>query len=215
MPNGTWPILPSLNGAVPTINCTVFPPVAFLVRRYDPSRINNRWPMGRGTLLSRMKNRIPSSARRSAREGGWSLIELTVTLFLLMAIALFGLKTMVAGFMLQNWSIAQSMTDAYAGIETAYAQRYVFSDIVNGGTSGVARWGVYPLAVTTTAVQIGQTPSLSDATATATAVTARHPDLSQIADPVTGAVSYLLESYVVYQNGQQKYCKVSKVYRDQ
>ena len=60
---------------------------------------------------------------RSARESGWSLIELTVALSLLMAIALFGIKTMASAFMLQNWSIGQSMTDAYAGIETAYAQR--------------------------------------------------------------------------------------------
>jgi hypothetical protein len=34
-------------------------------------------------------------------------------------------------------------------------------------------------------------------------------------DPVTSAVSYLLESYVVYQDGQRKYCKVSKVYRSE
>ena len=34
-------------------------------------------------------------------------------------------------------------------------------------------------------------------------------------DPVTGALSYLLESYVVYKNGQRTYCKVSKVYRSQ
>src|ERR1700755_1582823 len=34
MPNGTWPILPSLNGAVPTITCTVFPPV---ISAADPS----------------------------------------------------------------------------------------------------------------------------------------------------------------------------------
>jgi hypothetical protein len=159
-----------------------------------------------------MKNRVPGSARRSAREAGWSLIELTISLFLLMAIALFGLKTMVAGVMLQNWSIGQSMTDAYAGIETAYAQRYVFSDITNGGASGVARWGVYPLAVTSTAVQIGQTPSQS---VTATVIRTYHA----YTDPVTGAVSYLLESYVVYQNGRQNqpltYAKISKVYRDQ
>jgi hypothetical protein len=125
-----------------------------------------------------------------------------------MAIALFGLKTMVSGFLLQNWSIGQSMTDAYAGIETAYAQRYVFSDITTGGTSGVARWGIYPLAVTSAAVQIGQTPSQA---VRATVIRTYHA----YTDAVTGAVSYLLESYVVYQNGQQKYCKVSKVFRDQ
>jgi len=160
--------------------------------------------MGRGAILSGKNN----AHGRSVREGGWSLIELTVTLALLMAIALFGMETMVAGFNLQNWSIAQSMTDAYAGIETAYAQRYVFSDITNGGPGGVVRWGVYPLAVTTTAVKIGQTPSQS---VTANVIRTYHA----YTDPVTGAVSYLLESYVVYQNGPKKYCKVSKVYRDQ
>ena len=37
MPNGAWPTLPSVNGQVPTINCTVFPPVAVLGGTYDPS----------------------------------------------------------------------------------------------------------------------------------------------------------------------------------
>jgi prepilin-type N-terminal cleavage/methylation domain-containing protein len=33
MPNGAWPTLPSVNGATPTINFNVFPPVS----SYDPS----------------------------------------------------------------------------------------------------------------------------------------------------------------------------------
>jgi hypothetical protein len=156
--------------------------------------------MGRGTILSRKNHTIG----RSAREGGWSLIELTVTLCLLTAIALFGIKTMVSACMLQNWSIGQSMTDAYAGIETAYAQRYVFDDIPNLG-----RWGVYPAAVTTNGVTIGQTPSRQ---VTATVIRTYH---KYGPDAVTGAVSYLLESYIVYQDGQRKYCKVSKVYRSE
>jgi hypothetical protein len=156
--------------------------------------------MGRGTLLSRKNHSIVGSAR----EGGWSLIELTVTLFLLTAIALFGMKTMGSAFMLQNWSIGQSMTDAYAGIETAYAQRYVFADIENSG-----RWGVYPAAVTTNGVTIGQTPSRQ---VTATVIRTYHKNGP---DAVTGAVSYLLESYIVYQDGQRKYCKVTKVYRSE
>jgi hypothetical protein len=155
---------------------------------------------------------------RSAREGGWSLVEMTVTLFLLLAIALFGMKTMVSAFMLQNWSIGQSMTAAYAGIETAYAQRYVFADIENGGNSGIPVWGVYPLAITTNGVTIGSMPSLS---VPPTAATARPVTATVIrtyykyTDLVTNAVSYLLESYVVYQDGQRKYCKVSKVYRSE
>jgi hypothetical protein len=172
--------------------------------------------MGRGTILNRKH-----SSSRSTREGGWSLIELTVALFLLMAIALFGMKTMVSAFLLQNWSIGQSMTDAYTGIETANAQRYVFSDIENGGSSGIPHWGVYP-AITTTAVTIGKWPSLSVPLGAAPSVSAtvirtyhRYPTTPGTVDPVTGAISYLLETYVLYQNGQQKYCKVSKVYRDQ
>jgi type II secretory pathway pseudopilin PulG len=39
MPNGTTPTLPMVNGVQPTINCTVFPPVAVLgtTNPYDPS----------------------------------------------------------------------------------------------------------------------------------------------------------------------------------
>jgi hypothetical protein len=139
-----------------------------------------------------------------------------------MAIALFGMKTMVSGFMLQNWSIGQSMTDAYAGIETANAQRYVFSDIENGGSAGIPRWGVYPAVVTPPLVTIGKWPSVSVPLGPATPVQAtvirtyhRYPTTLGTVDPVTGAVSYLLESYIVYQDGQRKYCKVSKVYRSQ
>ena len=155
--------------------------------------------MGRRTILSRKNHTIG----RSARQDGWSLIELTVTLALLMGIALFGIKTMTSTSMLQNWSIGQSMTDAYAGIETAYAQRYVFASIVNSG-----RWGLYRAAVTTNGVTIGQTPTRQ---VTATVSRTYHT----YTDPVTGALSYLLESYIVYQEGPRTYCKVSKVYRSE
>jgi hypothetical protein len=150
-----------------------------------------------------MKNRSPRSARCRVREGGWSLVELTVSLFLLMSIALFGMKTMVAAFLLQNWAIAQSMTDAYAGIETAYAQRWVFANFPD------PRWPVYPNFATTTLVPIGQTPS-QQIYATVTRTCLQYPQ-----DPQTLTYSYLLESYVTYQNGKQQYCKISKVYRDQ
>jgi hypothetical protein len=156
--------------------------------------------MGRGTILSRKDHTIG----HSARQGGWSLVELTVTLSLLVGIALFGMKTMASAFMLQNWSIGQSMTDAYAGIETAYAQRYVFADIEKYG-----RWGPQPnSAITTNGVTIGQTPS-GPVTANVVRIYQKNTDA------VTGTLSYLLESYIVYQDGQRTYCKVSKVYRSE
>jgi prepilin-type N-terminal cleavage/methylation domain-containing protein len=45
MPNGAWPTLPSYNGVVPTINCTVFPPVASIA---DPSgsTTDGLWDVG-------------------------------------------------------------------------------------------------------------------------------------------------------------------------
>ena len=96
------------------------------------------------------------------------------------------------------------MTDACAGIETAYAQRELFANIATNG-----RWGIYPSAVTTTGVTIGQTPFHP---VKATLIRTYHVF---VLDPVTGALSYLLETYVVYTNGQRTYCKVSKVFRSQ
>jgi Tfp pilus assembly protein PilV len=141
--------------------------------------------------------------RRSRDEAGFSLVEVTVALFLLMTIAVFGLQTMTAAWMSENWSIMQSMTDAYAAIETANAQRWTFGAIASSN-----RWPVYPNSATTTAVPIGQTPSR---TVTATVTRTCRSNI----DPVTNAQSYLLESYVLYKDGLRQYFKVSKVYRDQ
>ncbi|MFZ3376643.1 MAG: hypothetical protein WA183_13920 [Chthoniobacterales bacterium] len=125
---------------------------------------------------------------------------MSVALFLLTAVAVFGFQTMMSGWMLQNSSIMQSMTDAYAGIETAYAQRWTFANIPASG-----RWPVYP-ASTSAVVTIGKTPK---GPVNATVVRTSHP----YTDPLTLAQSYMLESYVVYKDELRQYCKVSKVYR--
>ena len=49
MPNGAWPTLPLVNNVQPTINCTVFPPVAVLNGNpYDPSpsTTDGLWDVG-------------------------------------------------------------------------------------------------------------------------------------------------------------------------
>jgi hypothetical protein len=161
--------------------------------------------------LKDCQNRTGSTARSASergrsgyvlrgREAGVSLVELSVALFLLTAVAVFGFQTMMSGWMLQNSSIMQSMTDAYAGIETAYAQRWTFANIPTSG-----RWPVYP-ASTSTVVTIGKTPKRP---VNATVVRTSH----QYTDPLTLAQSYMLESYVVYKDELRQYCKVSKVYR--
>ena len=159
------------------------------------------WSANRGNppIGKACRTRRSASLPRS-REAGVSLVELSVALFLLTAVAVFGFQTMMSGWMLQNSSIMQSMTDAYAGIETAYAQRWTF---VNIPTSG--RWPVYP-ASTSAAVTIGKTPK---GPVNATVVRTSR----QYTDPLTLAQSYMLESYVVYKDELRQYCKVSKVYR--
>ena len=127
---------------------------------------------------------------------------MTISLFLLISIAVFGLQTMISGWMMQNSAIMQSMTDAYAGIETAYAQRWTFANIPTSN-----RWPVYP-ASSSTVVTIGKTPK---GPVNATVVRTSH----QYSDALTGAQSYMLESYVLYNDHLRQYCKVSKVYRDE
>jgi hypothetical protein len=49
MPNAAWPTFPSVNGQVPTIDCTRFPPVAVLNgAAYDPSpsTTDGLWDVG-------------------------------------------------------------------------------------------------------------------------------------------------------------------------
>ena len=158
------------------------------------------------------------------REAGFTLVEMSVALFLLTAVATFTMRTIASAWLEQNWSILQSMTDARAGIETAYAQRWIFAAINSSNVESIpdpnltittpyTLWPVYPNYASSQAV-IGQGPVVgqtSPAQVTATVVRTCHSST----DPVTGAQSYLLESYVVYQENGRKYCKVSKVYREQ
>jgi hypothetical protein len=153
----------------------------------------------RGPILEASVGSV-SQPNNRAREAGVSLVELSVALFLLTAVAVFGFQTMISGWMLQNSSIMQSMTDAYAGIETAYAQRWTFANIPASG-----RWPIYP-ASASSVVTVGKTPK---GPVNATVVRTSH----QYTDPLTLAQSYMLESYVVYKDELRQYCKVSKVYR--
>jgi hypothetical protein len=148
---------------------------------------------------------------RNARRGeaGSSLVELSVALFLIMAIGAMTLQTMASSWLMQNWTVAQSMTDAYAAIETANAQRWVFSEIPTSG-----RWPQYP-QFATVPVTIGYTRK-----GAVNATIYRTCSLSNVnlnsTDPNAAPVvqtAYILESFVVYQNGQRNYCKLSKVVR--
>jgi hypothetical protein len=145
-------------------------------------------------------SKCPRQPRRNSREDGSALVELTLSMVVLLSIATFGFNTLVSGFTAQNWTIAQAMTDAQGGIESALAQRWVFSEIKTSG-----RWPQFPLFDTKTAT-IGQKPS-----GPVTAQVKRTlRDLS-----ANGTTTYALESYVLYQNGPRNYCKLSRVIRSE
>jgi len=155
--------------------------------------------MGRRHILNLNLERSPLRNQRRA-EAGSTLVELSVTLFLITAIGAMTMQTMTASWLMQNWTIAQSMTDAYAAIETANAQRWVFNEIPISG-----RWPHYPATVQLQ-VTIGSTPR-----GTVNATVYRTCMWSQ--DPTTLIQTYILESFVVYQDGRRNYCKLSKVVR--
>jgi hypothetical protein len=171
-----------------------------VLRSNKPGWVASKRRLSEGGLVLRSHRLGTAFANKRRGEGGVSLVEMSVALFLLTAVAVFGFQTMMSGWMLQNSSIMQSMTDAYAGIETAYAQRWTFANIPTSG-----RWPVYP-ASTSAVVTIGKTPK---GPVNATVVRTSH----QYTDPLTLAQSYMLESYVVYKDELRQYCKVSKVYR--
>ena len=144
-------------------------------------------------------------SRSLPREGGSTLVELSISLFLIMAISAMTLKTMISSWLMQNWTLAQSMTDAYATIETANAQRWVFSEIPTSN-----RWPQYP-TVATVPVTFGYSPR----GAVNGTVYRTYSLLPQDPNATTGLTTYVLESYVVYQDGLRQYCKLSKVVRSE
>jgi hypothetical protein len=207
---GRWEILTGGAGPPGSAKALADKPGSASKSVVNPKDCQNRL----GSTVRSVSERGRSRYVLRGRQVGVSLVELSVALFLLTAVAVFGFQTMMSGWMLQNSSIMQSMTDARAAIETAYAQRWTFAAIPSSDvesnpdptkTNLYTLWPVYP-ASTSAVVTIGKTPK---GPVNATVVRTSH----QYTDPLTLAQSYMLESYVVYKDELRQYCKVSKVYR--
>jgi hypothetical protein len=207
---GRWAILTGSADPVGSAKALADKPGSASKSVVNPKDCQNR----SGSTVRSVPERGRSRYVLRGRQVGVSLVELSVALFLLTAVAVFGFQTMMSGWMLQNSSIMQSMTDARAAIETAYAQRWTFAAIPSSDvesnpdptkTNLYTLWPVYP-ASTSAVVTIGKTPK---GPVNATVVRTSH----QYTDPLTLAQSYMLESYVVYKDELRQYCKVSKVYR--
>jgi hypothetical protein len=143
-----------------------------------------------------------AGCRAPTSELGSGLFEVSLSLFLLITVAVYSMQTAVASYQAQAWSVIQTMTDAQASVETAYAQRWVYGQIASSG-----RWPVYPNFLSSSATA-GQTPN-----GPINVEIRRTCHVST--DPASGLQNYLLESYVTYTNGKRSYCKLSKVLRTQ
>ena len=158
--------------------------------------------MGCRQLLNPGTHASKTLRRRPASELGSGLFEVSLALFLLITVAVYSMQTALAAYQAQNWSVIQTMTDAQASIETAFAQRWIYGQIASSG-----RWPVYPQFVSST-VTAGQTPY-----GPVNVEVRRTCHVNT--DPVSGVQYYLLESYVTYTSGKRSYCKLSKVVRTQ
>ena len=123
----------------------------------------------------------------------------------------------------RQWTLQQSITDAYLTFEKASAQRQTFEDV----TGPDSLWPAYP-TVATTNVVLGVLPGGREITGTVSRT--RYPDANNLPDPATvTAVQWKaaldrnparmevwrLQSVVRYTVGSRSYLKARTVVRSQ
>lgn len=109
----------------------------------------------------------------------------------------------------QQWTVVQSVTDAFMTQETALGNRMPFDDV----TAAASPWPVYPTMSTTT-VTVGRLPGGIPITATLNRT--RQPDTNNLitaggtgtttTNPA-GLEAWKLQSYLIYEIGSRSYVK--------
>ncbi len=148
---------------------------------------------------------------------GFLLVESTMTLSLLTVIGLVLLKLSLNVLYPRQWSLQQTITDAYITYERAYAERIPFEDL----TGGDSPWPVHP-AVREEEVELGRLPGGTPIIGTV--VRTRLPDPGNY--PISGGAGTLatnpaamevwkVQSIVHYRVGGREYLKSRTVLRSQ
>ena len=154
---------------------------------------------------------------RSRRSRGAILIEATYALTFLTGLSLILLKLAINVTAPRQWTLQQTITDAYLTYEKAYAQRLPFEDLL-GGTSP---WPVYP-AKSEANVVLGKLPGGKEISGTV--VRTRTPDSNNFPiDGGSGTIStnpagmkvWKFQSLLLYEVGGRQYVKSRTVVRSQ
>jgi hypothetical protein len=98
------------------------------------------------------RTRSRKAGSRFAR--GSALVEVTMALAVLTILGLLLLKSSINALYPRQWTLEQTLSDAYLTYEKAFAQRIPFSSL----TAANSPWPVQPNSSTLTNVEIGKIP---------------------------------------------------------
>ena len=152
--------------------------------------------------------RVYPPKRNSLRRGSL-VIEAAIGYGVMMMIALLMFKAARSVTATQQWTVVQSLTDAFMTRESALGNRTPFDSIAGSGSS----WPVYPNTTTST-VEVGRLPGGMPVTATLHRT--RHPDPNNLIEAggtgnsntnPAGMEAWKLQSYLIYQVGDRNYVK--------
>ncbi len=158
-----------------------------------------------------------SAPRRKRRAHGSMLVEITMALALLTVLGLGLLQLSINITAPRQWTLQQSVTDAYMTYERALAERVPFEEITSDGSL----WPVFPTSAQS-AIELGRLPggrALQGAV-----IRTRIPDPNNYpADGGSGTLAtnpsamkvWRLQSLVRYQVGGRTYVKSRTVVRSQ
>ncbi|OYV05419.1 MAG: hypothetical protein CFE26_11700 [Verrucomicrobiales bacterium VVV1] len=145
------------------------------------------------------------------------LVEATMALSILTILGLLLLKLSLNVLYPRQWTLQQTLSDAYLTYEIAYAQRIPFETL----TGNSSPWPMFPATATTT-VEIGKIPGGRSVNATVVRTRIADPDNYPI-DGGTGTVStnpsamkvWEVQSILSYQIAGRNYVKSRTVVRSQ
>jgi hypothetical protein len=150
------------------------------------------------------------TGRRFAR--GSALIEVTMALTVLTILGLLLFKGSINALYPRQWTLEQTLSDAYLTFEKAYAQRIPFSDL----TAGNSPWPEQPTSSLVQNIEIGRVPGGTPVFAEVVR--------TRIPDPGNGAVDgsnpaamkvWKVQSILTYKIGDRNYVKSRTVVRSQ
>lgn len=172
----------------------------------ERNKLGHAWSMGR----RRCRNK-----RRHQR--GALLVEATYALTFLTGLSLVLLKLAINVTAPRQWTLQQTVTDAYLTYEKAYAQRLPFADLVGGASP----WPAYPSKDEQT-VELGKLPG--GKAISAKVIRTRLADSNNLpvdggsgteASNPAGMKVWRFQSLLVYELGGREYVKSRTIIRSQ